>query len=296
MDNTSTQRLEIEARDNTDPEKDYKENLRFFCIQVKNLFKPLLITFCLVSWFSLTTIDEKSSNLSPTLVYKQSSGDSTSTILGGSLINALIVLGSIVGMTLLFVLCYVLKLYKVRIFNYLEQLIYAWLGLSTSMILGGTGGLTFYGIIRYYNIAMDYLTFFFCLWNFVAVGLLCIYYHAPLYIQQSYLVVVSALLATNMARLPEWTAWCVVSVVSIYDLFAVLCPKGPLKMLITTAEERNEALPGLLYSVGMADTSKSMKASPGVYQVQVGIDDLENKNSFEIVDNITSPEVETDDT
>ena len=35
-----------------------------------------------------------------------------------------------------------------------------------------------------------------------------------------------------LTRLPEWTTWGLLLATAAYDIFAVLTPKGPLKMLI----------------------------------------------------------------
>ena len=167
--------------------------------------------------------------------YQENADDSIATKAGGAVLNSLVFVA--------FITCATFGIFFLFKHN-CTKVIWAYMGFSGLLIFGMLGAIVGMEVLQALNIPIDLLTFFFCVWNFSIVGVLVVFFWpAPLLVKQSYLVNLGAVVAFYFTRIPEWTTWVLLVAMAIYDLFAVLTPGGPLRVLVELAQERNEDIP-----------------------------------------------------
>ena len=165
--------------------------------------------------------------------------DSNSDKLAGAIENSLVFVAFITAATFL-----IFFLFK---YNY-TRCLWAYMGFSGLLIFGVLGAAIGYEVIQTLMIPLDILTYSLCVYNVSIVGVLAVFFWpSPLAMRQGYLIAIAAIVAFYFTRIPEWTTWTLLIAMAIYDLYAVLTPGGPLRVIVELAEERNEEIPALVY-------------------------------------------------
>lgn len=199
-----------------------------------------------------------------TLVYREKASDSTSQKLEGALLNSLAFVLVITVVTFLLVL-----LYYYRCTKFIKY----YICFSAALMLSNMGGVVLVQLIQTLSIPLDMGSFVILLLNFTVVGALAVFLSngIPILITQFYLVMIGMLAAFWFTTLPEWTTWMILVAMALYDLVAVLAPKGPLNLLVELATSRDEELPALIYETRPVIRSDSHEVLPS--------DDLESMRS-----------------
>lgn len=210
---------------------------------------PVLITITLstinILFFKLTSVD-----IDELSIYKTLQNDSTHMKIEKSLLNALIIICVICLLT--FAIVFIVWIRCTAVFK-------GYVMLSSLTLYSVIGGSYYLQVITTLNIPYDAITYYFTLYNFTVVGLISIFYQhgIPKYVTQMYSVITSVLLVWQFSAMSEYLTWSLLLLVSIYDLWAVLSPIGPLRSLVQMIRSRKVSLAGLMYEATISTTSSS---------------------------------------
>ncbi|KAI8580517.1 hypothetical protein K450DRAFT_237431 [Umbelopsis ramanniana AG] len=238
-------------------EEEYADELRFYIRQIYLVIQPVVICIILsIFWVKVSfsgTSDYAPVRPSYSIGSSSAStttGTSSSSSVVSSLTTALVIVGQIVVVTVAIV------------FFFRKGWIKVLIGFFMIVVLGLLGFMTYLlllNLIQVFFIPLDYITMVFALWNFAVVGLISIFWKGPLWLQQAYLTIMSSLMAFSLTGLEEWTTWMLLGLLAIWDLIAVLCPFGPLRLLIESSRTQQREVPALLYSVNAVWFMASME-------------------------------------
>lgn len=206
------------------------------------------VTVCMALVVFLVESLGAASSASARLYLENEGGETAGEKFAGAVLNAAIIIGFVVLMTFLLVL----------LFRYnCVRLIWGYMGFSGFVLLFVIGGQVLHELAVRYGVRVDLATFLVALYNVATCGVLAVFiWPAPSLAKQSYLVAIGAIVSFWLTRIPEWTTWALLLGMALYDVVAVLCPGGPLKMLVDLASRRGQAIPALVYETAPRDRTR----------------------------------------
>ena len=211
--------------------------------QVTGIVTPVSIcmalTVALVRILNPDGVSGSSAVAIATVYYVEEADDSNGEKFIGAIVNAVIFIGIVGGMTFVLFLLFKYRCYKV---------IYAYMGFAGFNIFFFLSGTLALKVLQAFHLPVDAVTFVYVLYNFAIVGMLSLFFMpVAITMKQGYLIITGIVVAYIFTLIPEWTTWVMLIAMALYDLCAVLIPGGPLKVLVELAIERNEEIPALVY-------------------------------------------------
>ena len=223
--------------------------------------------------------EEMQSSLSDSYTVIDADEDAgNSALLGASLLNGLVIIAVICGVTF-----FVVILLKYRCM----KVLYAYLVFAFVSLLFFVASEFFRVAIEAFSLQrVDKFTYWCSLYNFALVGTISIFLPqgVPIWLTHSSLILASVLVAWQLSQFDPWTAWILLILLCVYDLLAVLTPCGPLKVLIDIMQKDDApAMPsGLLFEArnrSSARPSVATNTSTSVGQSQSQDTVTSNDNS-----------------
>ncbi|CAG8530177.1 4389_t:CDS:10 [Acaulospora morrowiae] len=249
---------------------DQANEFRFYMQQVYRIIKP--VVFCIVLsilWVKVSLRAPEFSPRSGDSLINSSNNSNSSAQFFNSFVTAGILILQIIVVTIIIVCLFKHGCIKKcidphRILHVCGALASRVYGIPSHFVRCASRLLSITTVL---SIPLDYITLTFSLWNFATVGLISVFWKGPLLLQQIYLTVMSSLMAFSLTGLSPWTTWILLGLLAVWDLIAVLCPFGPLRILVESSREDQREIPALLYSVNavwlMASPSISSQISNG---------------------------------
>lgn len=244
MANAQSSRQLERNRSNEDSDPEPLPDLKYGASSIIEIFVPVTICIfmCVVSVKCLAVPDQYQNVTIPYLPYKTDEDAATSSAIWDALKNA--------GVFMVFICIATFGIFACFKYN-CTYFLFGYMGICMVSILTMFISIYLNAILDYFNAPFDIFSFLVISWNFSVLGIISIFYKAPKILNQCYTVLIGVVMALFFTIiLPEWTGWALLFALVIWDLIAVLCPYGPLRLLVEEAQRRGdrEILPGMIYS------------------------------------------------
>uniref|UniRef100_A0A0N4ZSD0 Presenilin n=1 Tax=Parastrongyloides trichosuri TaxID=131310 RepID=A0A0N4ZSD0_PARTI len=233
--------------DETEDEKD-EINLKYNASHVISLFIPVTIcmsyvVFC-IKFLPFYGSTEKFGQQLVYTPFREEGAESFWHLMLVIIGNSAVMLAYIITVTTIIIILYKKRFYKV---------IDGFLFFNTALFLTFFLYLHLQETFTAFSIPIDVISLILITGNLCIMGIISIHFKGPLIIQQTFLILIAAMFALILIKfMPNWTVWGILLLISFWDLFAVLYSKGPLRILVETAQERNEPIfASLIYTSGL---------------------------------------------